>query len=146
MGVVGGIDAGTQYQALATEPALQWMKAHYASGLGPWKVNILPRASLSPKVDADGDGDAQLATRNLGLVHPLLAHALKAGLVVHPYTLRAEENYLSQAPTGVNQSVVAEAVQLYSLGVQGFFIDQPDLGVAARDIFLELSKPALDRP
>ncbi|HEU0307552.1 MAG TPA: glycerophosphodiester phosphodiesterase family protein [Lysobacter sp.] len=139
-GVVGGIDANTQYQALATEPALQWMKANYASGLGPWKVNLLPRAPLAPKVDADGDGTAQLATRNLGLVHPMLAQALKAGFVVHPYTLRAEENYLTQTPNGINQPVVAEAVQLYGLGVQGFFIDQPDLGVAARDIFLDLSR------
>ena len=140
-GVVGGIDADTKYGALATEPALQWMKANYAAGLGPWKVNLLPRVPLAANVDADGDGAAQLATRNLGLVHPMLAHALKAGLVVHPYTLRAEESYLTQSPTGVNQSVVAEAVQLYGLGVQGFFIDQPDLGVAARDIFLDVSKP-----
>ncbi|MFC5577744.1 glycerophosphodiester phosphodiesterase family protein [Lysobacter niabensis] len=139
-GVIGGIGANTQYQALATGPALQWMKANYASGLGPWKGNLLPRTPLAANVDANGDGVAQLATRNLGLVHPMLAHALKAGLVVHPYTLRAEENYLSQSPTGINQSVVSEAVQLYGLGVQGFFIDQPDLGVAARDIFLDLSK------
>jgi glycerophosphoryl diester phosphodiesterase len=140
-GLVGGIDAGTHYQALATESALQWMKANYASGIGPWKVNLLPRDALAPKIDANGDGNAQLGTRNFGLVHPFLSHALKAGLVVHPYTLRAEEPYLTQTPTGINQSVIAEAVQLYGLGVQGFFIDQPDLGVAARDIFLEVSKP-----
>ena len=139
--VAGGIDGSTKYQALASESALQWLKANYASGIGPWKVNILPRAALAPKVDANGDGNAQLATRNHGLVHPFLSHALKAGLVVHPYTLRAEEQYLTQAPNGVNQSVVAEAVQLYGLGVQGFFIDQPDLGVTARDIFLEASNP-----
>jgi glycerophosphoryl diester phosphodiesterase len=142
VGVVGGVAADTQYQALATEPALQWMKANYASGLGPWKANILPRAPLSPKVDANGDGNAQIAARSLGLVHPFLSYALKAGLVVHPYTLRAEESYLAQTPTGINQSVIAEAVQLYGLGVQGFFIDQPDLGVAARDIFLDLSGDA----
>ncbi|WP_208456916.1 glycerophosphodiester phosphodiesterase family protein [Lysobacter solisilvae (ex Woo and Kim 2020)] len=145
-GVIGGIEADTQYLALAGEPALQWMKANYASGIGPWKVNLLPRAASPAKADADGDGNAQLATRNHGLVHPLLAQALKAGLVVHPYTLRAEEPYLSQTPTGINQSVIAEAVQLYGLGVQGFFIDQPDLGVAARELFLEASKPARVKP
>ena len=32
---------------------------------------------------------------------------------------------------------LAEAVQLYGLGVQGFFIDQPDVGVAARALFLD---------
>jgi glycerophosphoryl diester phosphodiesterase len=116
------------------------MKANYASGIGPWKVNILPRENLASKQDANDDGKAELATRNLGLVHPFLSYALKAGLVVHPYTLRAEENYLSQTPNEINQSVIAEAVQLYGLGVQGFFIDQPDLGVAARDIFLDISQ------
>ena len=85
-------------------------------------------------------GKAELVAQNTGLVHPMLAQALKAGLVVHPYTLRAEESFLTQTPTGINQPVVAEAVQLYGLGVQGFFIDQPDLGVAARDIFLDLSR------
>jgi glycerophosphoryl diester phosphodiesterase len=104
---IGGIGAHTQYEALATEPALRWMKAHYASGIGPWKGNLPLRAARSP--------------------HPLLSHALQAGLVVHPYTLRAEEP---------DVSVIAEAVQLYQMGVQGFFIDQPDLGVAARDRFL----------
>lgn len=139
-GVIGGIETGTHYLSLASEPALQWMKANYASGIGPWKVNLLPRAALASKVDANGDGNAQLASRNHGLVHPFLSHALKAGLVVHPYTLRSEEPYLTQTPTGINQSVIAEAVQLYGLGVQGFFIDQPDMGVAAREIFLEASK------
>jgi len=70
----------------------------------------------------------------------MLAWALKAGLQVHPYTLRAEETYLAQTPGGMPQSVVAEALQLYGLGVQGFFIDQPDQGVLAREIFLEVNR------
>ncbi|KQY52637.1 glycerophosphodiester phosphodiesterase family protein [Lysobacter sp. Root494] len=144
--VVGGINAGTQYQSLATGPALQWMKANYASGIGPWKANILPRANLSATRGAHDDGKAELATRNPGPGHPFLSHALKAGLVVHPYTLRAEENYPSQPPHGINPSVIAEAVQLYGLGVQGFFIDQPDLGVIAREIFLGIHKPARGNP
>jgi len=143
--ITGGITAATLYGALAEQPVLEWMKASYASGLGPWKVNLLPRAALDPKVDANGDGKAELGTRNLGLVHPMLARALQAGLVVHPYTLRAEEPFLTQTASGVNQSVIAEAVQLYGLGVQGFFIDQPDLGVAARDIFLDISRPLSER-
>jgi glycerophosphoryl diester phosphodiesterase len=136
----GGIGPATRYGALATAPALEWMKAHYASGLGPWKGNLLPREPLPAKVDANGDGVAELSTRNLGRVHPLLGHALRAGLVVHPYTLRAEEAFLSQTPTGVPQSAIAEAVQLYGMGVQGVFIDQPDQGVAARELFLLLSR------
>ncbi len=139
--VQGGLNAGTPYGAFATEPVLNWMKANYASGVGPWKGSLLPRVPLATKLDVNGDGKAELGSRNTGLVHPMLGWALKAGLQVHPYTLRAEESYLAQTPGGVAQSVIAEAVQLYGLGVQGFFIDQPDQGVAARDIFLELSKP-----
>ena len=122
------------------------MKANYASGVGPWKGSLLPRTPVSPKVDANGDGKAELAGQGTGLVHPMLGWALKAGLQVHPYTLRAEETYLASTPDGITQSVIAEAVQLYSLGVQGFFIDQPDQGVAAREIFLELSRPVDSEP
>jgi glycerophosphoryl diester phosphodiesterase len=137
----GGLNAQTRYGALATRTALEWMKAHYASGVGPWKGSLLPRTVLDPKVDADGNGKAELAGTATGLVHPMLGWALKAGLQVHPYTLRAEETYLAQTAGGIPQSAMAEAVQLYGLGVQGFFIDQPDVGVAAREIFLDLSRP-----
>ena len=136
----GGIDAYTRYGAFATEPALAWMRANYASGVGPWKGSLLPRTTLPAPVDANGDGKAELSARGTGIVHPMLAWALKVGLQVHPYTLRAEESYLAQTPGGVPQSVVAEALQLYGLGAQGFFIDQPDQGVLAREIFLEVNR------
>ncbi len=139
--IEGGITPDTTYAALTTREALRWMKANYAAGIGPWKGNLLPRLPLDPKVDADGDGEAELGTRNTGRVHPMLARALRAGLLVHPYTLRAEETFLTQTPSGIEQGALAEAVQLYGLGVQGFFIDQPDVGVAAREIFLDVSRP-----
>ncbi len=47
------------------------------------------------------------------------AHA--AGLAIHPYTLRAE------------LGGEAYGRRLVALGVEGFFIDQPDLGVRLRD-------------
>ncbi|WP_342315313.1 glycerophosphodiester phosphodiesterase family protein [Lysobacter sp. FW306-1B-D06B] len=137
--VPGGLNAATRYGAFANEAVLAWMKANYASGVGPWKGSLLPRTTLAAPVDADGDGKAQLAGQGTGIVHPMLGWALKAGLQVHPYTLRAEETYLAQTPGGVPQSVVAEALQLYGLGAQGFFIDQPDQGVLAREIFLEVN-------
>ena len=139
--VDGGLTADTRYGAFATAPVLRWMKASYASGIGPWKVNLLPREPLVAKIDANGDGKAELATRSTGLVHPMLGHALQAGLLVHPYTLRAEEIYLTQAANGVPQTALGEAVYLYSLGVQGVFIDQPDVGVAAREIVLDIKAP-----
>ncbi|MBA2409471.1 MAG: hypothetical protein H0V62_06780 [Gammaproteobacteria bacterium] len=72
-------------------------------------------------------------------MHPFLARAFDAGLLVHPYTLRAEESFLTLHPNGVPQSVVGEAVQLYGLGVQGLFIDQPDLGVKGRKLFFRIN-------
>lgn len=139
--IEGGIGATTTYGDLTTQPVLDWMRANYARGIGPWKVNLLPRVPLDPKVDANGDGKAELGTRNTGMVHPLLGRALQAGLLVHPYTLRAEEPFLTQTANGVSQTALAEAVQLYGLGVHGFFIDHPDIGVAAREVFLDLNTP-----
>lgn len=138
--VEGGLTPATRYGAFSTEPVLAWMKANYASGVGPWKGSLFPRTPLAAPVDANGDGKTQLAGQVTGLVHPMLGWALKAGLQVHPYTLRAEETYLAQTSGGVPQSVVAEAVQLYGLGAQGFFIDHPDQGVLAREIFLEINR------
>lgn len=138
--VEGGLTASTRYGAFATEPVLAWMKTNYASGIGPWKGSLLPRQPLPQPVDANGDGTPELAGQSTALVHPMLGWALKAGLQVHPYTLRAEESFLAQTPGGVAQSVVAEALQLYGLGAQGFFIDQPDQGVLAREIFLEVNR------
>jgi len=123
---VGGIGAMTRYEALATEAALHWMKANYASGLGPSKRDLLSHVPH--------------AARDPNPIPAMLAHALKAGLVVHPYTLRAEERPLVGTPHGLEPPVVAEALHLLGLGVQGFFIDQPDLGVAARDLFLGTTK------
>lgn len=143
--VQGGISEDTTYGDVISSSAFKWMKTNYATGIGPWKVNLLPRVALDPKVDANGDGKAELGTRNTGLVHPMLGRAIAAGLLVHPYTMRAEESFLTQAPNGVDQTVIGEAVELYSLGVNGMFFDQPDLGVAARDIFLDVNEPLKDR-
>ena len=133
--IPGGIGAGTRYAALATEPVLRWMKAQYAGGIGPWKGNLLSARPVSPDVDTSVDKPDANAHGG-GAVHPMLDWALAAGLVVHPYTLRSEEFHFAQVPGSVAPSVIDEAVRLYGLGVQGFFIDQPDLGVAARGIFL----------
>lgn len=56
-----------------------------------------------------------------GPVTALVDDARAAGLALHPYTLRAE------------MGGEAYGRRLLALGVQAFFIDQPDLGAALRD-------------
>jgi glycerophosphoryl diester phosphodiesterase len=97
--------ASLRYRDLAVAPVLSAMRRHYAAGVGPAKDSLLPRG---------------LRRR----IHPSLAAALDAGLLVHPYTLRAELGAADDLP------------RLLALGVQGFFIDQPDLGVELRRVFL----------
>lgn len=138
--IEGGINTETGYGALTSMDVIDYIATNYAEGIGPWKNSFLLREALNPDEDPNGDGEAQLSSRLTGEVGPLLPRAIAAGLLVHPYTLRAEESFLTQQANGVNQSVVAEAMQLYSLGVNGFFIDQPVDGVFARWLFLRTNQ------
>ncbi len=139
--VDGGLTVNIGYDALVSAQVFGWMKQQYASGIGPWKNSFLLRKPLVPAIDANGDGKAQLSNKLNAIVHPFLSDAIETGLLVHPYTLRAEEQFLSQHANGVNQSVIGEATQMLSLGVHGYFIDQPDLGVYARDLFIQINRP-----
>lgn len=94
------LHADLQSRELAEPARLAWLKQAFATGLGPCKDDLLPAS-----VD--------------GAPGPCLRPMLEAGLLVHPYTLRAEFDG------------AREARRLIALGVQGFFTDQPDLGVAA---------------
>ena len=134
--VEGGIRADTGYGDLTTDAVIEHIAGAYAEGLGPWKNSLLLREGLAEPVDGDGDGEAHIASQLNGRVADFLEHAFKHGLLVHPYTLRSEERFLTVDAGGVPQSVGDEAFQLLSLGVNGFFIDQPGDGVRARDRFL----------
>ncbi|MEZ6015587.1 MAG: glycerophosphodiester phosphodiesterase family protein [Planctomycetota bacterium] len=137
--VQNGITTTTHYGDVLSQRALLTMRALYAEGIGPWKNSFLLRTALSAPVDGNGDGLAQITSGLTGRVHPFLSYAFQAGLKVHPYTLRAEEPFLTVHANGVPQAIAGEVAQLLSLGINGFFIDQPDLGVAGRDQFLALN-------
>jgi glycerophosphoryl diester phosphodiesterase len=67
------------------------------------------------------------------------AHA--AGLLVHPWTFRAENHFLpADLRSGDDPSdhgdVVAEIVAHLRAGIDGFFTDHPDLGVQAVQAYL----------
>jgi len=113
------------YADLTTPSGLRWV-ARYADGLGPEKGQIVPR-------------DAQ---NRLLAPTSLVNDAHRAGLEVHPYTFRPENNFLpedfrqgnSASPeylrTRGNQP--AELKLFYKLGVDGVFADNPDTAVAVR--------------
>ncbi|GAB2684344.1 glycerophosphodiester phosphodiesterase [Kribbella swartbergensis] len=93
--------------------------ATYAKGLGPAKDQVIP-------LDATG---------KLGQPTALVANAHRAGLVVHPYTFRVENNFL---PANFDSSTVAaDAGNLFGeigafrkAGIDGLFTDNTDIAVA----------------
>jgi len=108
------------YDDLVTQAGLRQI-ARYADGIGPDKNRIVPR-------DAAGF-----------LLEPtaLVDNAHVAGLLVHPYTFRAENMFLPmdfRIGTDPNRygDIAAEYELFFDLGVDGLFADQPDIAVYAR--------------
>jgi glycerophosphoryl diester phosphodiesterase len=109
------------YADLATPAGLRFVARH-ADGAGPSKDYIVPR---------DANGYSQAPTSFVDDAH-------RAGLLVHPYTFRAENNFL---PRELRSSTIltrhgdleAEVRQFFDLGVDGVFVDHPDYAVDARD-------------
>jgi glycerophosphoryl diester phosphodiesterase len=101
--------------------------ATYADGLGPNKSLLIPRDS------------------NNRLLAPttVVQDAHAQGLQVHPWTFRSENSFLPDDfrvgnpadPAFLRQhgDAIAEDRLFLSLGIDGFFTDFPDTGVAARD-------------
>lgn len=93
--------------------------AKYASGLGPYKAQIIP-------FTADG---------KQGKPTTLVADAHRAGLVVHPYTFRVENNFLpnefdSDAVPADSGNLFGEIATYRALGIDGLFTDNTDVAVA----------------
>jgi glycerophosphoryl diester phosphodiesterase len=100
--------------------------AGYAQAIGPDKSLVIPRCA---------DGSLAGPTR-------LVADAHAHGLAVHPWTFRAENAFLPEPFRGGSApaergDLAAELFAYLGCGIDGFFTDQPDLGVAARDAFLQ---------
>ena len=96
--------------------------ATYATVLGPDITQVLPR---------DAAGVQQAPTR-------LVVDAHRAGLDVVPYTFRAENAFLpAQYRRGADPAAYGDLLSFlqdaFATGIDGFFTDQPDLGVAARE-------------
>lgn len=113
------------YAQMLTDDGLREV-ATYARGLGAEKALIIPRGS---------DGRSLAPT-------DLVARAHAAGLVVHPWTFRAENFFLPAELRRGDASAVdyqrqhgdleAEVRAFYAVGVDGVFSDFPAIAVAAR--------------
>ncbi|GAB4238462.1 MAG: hypothetical protein Kow00121_65350 [Elainellaceae cyanobacterium] len=117
------------YGDLITADSLQNFVATYASGIGPWKRSFVITEPIDPPVDSNGDGTAEVTEKLTGQVLPVIADAHAAGLLIHPYTFRDEEQFLTEDYAG---DPIAEYRQFYELGVDGVFSDFPDTALKAR--------------
>lgn len=111
---------GPTYGELATADGLRAV-AHHADGVGPAKEYVIPR---------DSAGHALAPTT-------FVADAHRAGLLVHPYTFRAENRFLpvdlrSSADPAAHGDLPAELAAFFAAGVDGVFTDHPDIAVDAR--------------
>ncbi|CAG9169954.1 glycerophosphodiester phosphodiesterase [Cupriavidus pampae] len=107
------------YGAMLTPLGLREV-ATYANGIGPEKSLVIARDSTTPTA--------------------LVRDSHAAGLVVHPYTFRPENNFLPKAlqiagdPATRNPNgMVRELDAFIAAGVDGFFTDDPAIGRRAVD-------------
>ncbi|MET7404900.1 glycerophosphodiester phosphodiesterase [Streptomyces parvulus] len=99
--------------------------ASYAQGIGPTLDLIIPR-------DSGGR-----------LIEPttLVRDAHRAGLVLHPYTMRNENPFLpAEFRKGTDPDAYGDAFgafrTYFATGIDGIFTDNPDTGVLAREDFV----------
>ena len=117
------------YRDLITPAGLKEV-ARYADAIGVEKVLVIPR-----------DANEALAAPT-----PLIEEAHAASLAVHAWTFRAENHFLprplrSGADPVATGSAAAEVTTFLQCGLDGFFIDQPDVGARARDAFAVTQAP-----
>jgi glycerophosphoryl diester phosphodiesterase len=103
--------------------------ARYARGVGVNKNLMIPRTPLG----------------FLGAPTTLVADAHAKGLVVHGWTFRAENSFLpkdfqSSTDPAAYGDLAAEVTRFLELGMDGFFTDQPDIGVRARYEFSSVER------
>ena len=121
------------YSAMVTPEGLAEI-ARYADAIGPPKYFSHVSAEFLFRAKPDN-------------MRTLVASAHAVGLEVNPYTFRAENHFLplywrrglARASEG---DLLAEVLHFLEAGVDGVFIDNPDIGVEAKAIWSASSKRA----
>lgn len=108
---------GTTYASMLTPAGLREI-ATYADGLGANKFVVLPRGATTPTA--------------------VVADAHAAGLIVHVWTLRLENQFMdARFTTGTDPNapgdLAAEARAFLDAGVDGIFSDHPDVVAGVLD-------------
>jgi glycerophosphoryl diester phosphodiesterase len=115
------------YAGMVTRRGLAQV-ATYAAAVGVEKTLVIPRTAQGA----------------LGSPTALVGDAHEAGLLVHAWTFRAENHFLPAPlrsgadPAGCGD-LMAELTSYLQAGVDGVFVDQPVLGVRARNAWLTRS-------
>lgn len=118
------------YADYTTPAGLRELSA-FVAGIGPDKNQIIPR-------NADD---------TLGSPTSLVADAHRAGLELHPYTFRAENQFLpadyrvTSDPNAYGRAI-DEQITFLRAGIDGLFTDQADIGVLARHLAFAASDSA----
>jgi glycerophosphoryl diester phosphodiesterase len=113
------------YRDLTTPAGLAWV-ARYADGVGANKNLVLPR---DPVTDATGEPS------------DLVPDAHEAGLLVHVWTLRDENQFMASnfrrgSDPNTKGDAYAEARAFLDAGVDGIFSDHPDTTALALEDWL----------
>jgi glycerophosphoryl diester phosphodiesterase len=111
------------YQDMITPAGLAEV-ATYATGIGPHKLQVIPLT----------------ADDTLGGPTSLIGDAHAAGLKVHAYTFRAENQFLPKdlrsGPDPGDLGDLESELKVYlNAGLDGFFTDHADFGARSRDAF-----------
>ncbi|HTY49824.1 MAG TPA: glycerophosphodiester phosphodiesterase family protein, partial [Steroidobacteraceae bacterium] len=112
------------YEGMVTRPGLAKVAA-YADAIGVEKTMVIPRTPQG----------------TLGVPTTLVEDAHAAGLLVHAWTFRAENEFLpaelrsSEDPSAAGD-VAVEIARYLAAGLDGLFIDQPPYAVRERDALL----------
>ncbi|MEU8571703.1 glycerophosphodiester phosphodiesterase [Streptomyces pathocidini] len=113
------------YGDLMKPEGLRWI-ARFAQGIGPSLTSVIPTG-------ADG---------KLGEPTALVRDAHAAGLILHPYTVRNENQFLpADFRRGTDPNAYGDSFgyfrALLETGIDGIFSDNPDTARLARDDFLK---------